>query len=59
MKRPINGWMIASMLCFVVAATLTMLLHNWILFFVAVGFQFCIFGFEWADRGTLKDFFRK
>ena len=59
MKRPTNWWMIASAACFVIAATCFLLTWNWWMLGLSFAFQFGIFAFDWADRGTLKDFFKK
>lgn len=59
MKTPTNWWMLASAVCFVVAAVAFLLTHNWWLLGLSIAFQIGIFAFEWADRGTLKDIFKK
>jgi hypothetical protein len=59
MKRPINWWMIASAGCFVFSAVLFTFTRNWWMLGLAFAFQISIFAFDWADRGILKDFFRK
>lgn len=51
--------MIACAVCFVLAACIFVLTYNWWMLGLSIAFQIGIFAFDWADRGTLKDFFRK
>ena len=59
MKKPVNWWMVACAACFVITAVAFLLTYNWIMLGLSLAFQIGIFAFDWADRGTLKDFFRK
>jgi len=59
MKKKINWWMVACAACFVLSAVCFLLYGNWWMLGLSLAFQIGIFAFDWADRGTLKDFFRK